>query len=612
MPSDGDNIVDQFGELLDDFLMQYPVHQTMLSANDVRFAAGKYLLSLKASPWPGDGATRLAAVLFILFTERLQSGEGIVFGLSQEELFALIERALLEGHVTRSELIRATKALDHTGDAVAIVRSDMVLRRSYASDMGPLETIPSADGSFTASEISVSTATHGEAPAPAPAGRGDDAPHAHAHAHNIPWAANGTLRPALLPRAASLRFAGRVTAGMIVMVLLFAVAYQIYFGRVSPEDRPGGVDGRPANNPLLYFTIVLSMCAFIAAALYPSDASTSRPWVAVGLTMWSVLCVQIAVHEWSPRTHESTVRTSLRRGIVTVFALQGCAVTVAHSVAHELGLGLSSWGVVRASFVFSGSIDMLHTMLIHSMYVFFPADQPTAPIAHTTGVRVGPPTLWSYLPSVYAVVIGFALNTNVRARISAWTGAATLSIGLGQLGAGELPSLSKAGGLRGAAGSYRGSGIMPRAGGSAMSNDDGSSTASAKEDAGSGVGSMDSGFSDLATLGLDPSLVDPAAARRRACAALRKVERRMAQLETERQRLTRIVSEIDEQQALLPTAVGGVHGGMTLDRFRGGSCSSRGRGPAKAGAVPKSPRAVRSTSTANRSSAKQDTGSDTP
>ena len=65
-------------------------------------------------------------------------------------------------------------------------------------------------------------------------------------------------------------------------------------------------------------------------------------------------------------------------------------------------------------------------------------DQPTVAIPHASGLRVGPPTINSYLPSLYGILVGFALTDRVRARISSWTGAAQLSVGLGQLHAGEL------------------------------------------------------------------------------------------------------------------------------------------------------------------------------
>jgi len=329
------------------------------------------------------------------------------------------------------------------------------------------------------------------------------------------------------------------------------------------------VDGRPMSNPLLFFAITMSLCAFIAAALYPSDAATSRPWVAVGLTMWSVLSVRIATHEWSPRLHESTLRTHLRRAIVTVFALQACGLTVAHSAE----LLMSSWGVMRAAFFLAGAVDLLHTLLIHLLYIFYAADQPTMPIAHSSGVRVGPPTFWSYLPCAYSVLIGLALNARVRARISYYTGAATLSIGLGQLGAGELPGARDL--VRELDGELPGQVYAQTRLASAerlserLSLDDGGSGA------GSVLGGSVHGGSVHGSKGLEDLDGSPAASegaadagqtRRKISAELRKVERRMAQLDGERLRLTRLLAQTADEQASLPHSTAALGGSPLVGR----------------------------------------------
>ena len=228
--------------------------------------------------------------------------------------------------------------------------------------------------------------------------------------------------------------------------------------------------------------------------------------MAVGFTVWSVMCVQIAVHEWKPRPYEPDFRTSLRRGIVLIFALQACVLTFIHATE----LVESSWTVMRFVVVLAGAVDFVHTILIHLLYILFPDDQPTVAIPHASGLRVGPPTINSYLPSLYGILVGFALTDRVRARISSWTGAAQLSVGLGQLHAGELDS-----------------NLAASTGRDLLSE--------------SGEGGSEAGEGSATSVGTKQSI-------RRLRTELGGVEMRIAHLENERQRLVRQLAVLGDHQ----------------------------------------------------------------
>ena len=233
------------------------------------------------------------------------------------------------------------------------------------------------------------------------------------------------LRSEQMPRVALTQFGRRMCAAIVLIFVLFGFAAFIYVRR-----------HKHIGNPLLVFAVTCSITGVIAAAIVPKDTrERSHPMIVLGLAVWSFLCFSIAVYEWAPRAHETEVRTSLRRATVTVFTLGGTLITILYSAE----LITSSWGALRTTFIIAGASDLLHTMAIHLLYVIDPASQPMFPIAHTSGVRVGPPTTSSYLPLVYIVGFGLLMNESMRERISRCSGVTKLVVGLGQLKAGELP-----------------------------------------------------------------------------------------------------------------------------------------------------------------------------
>ena len=123
-------LVSQFSMILDEYIACHPVTTPALSEADVRFATAKYLLSRRRGGvvWPGENAARLAAILLILFVELLASSAITILGLGQEELYALMERAVREGGVSRDELVRTTVATDLVGNAVTLAQSDQLRR----------------------------------------------------------------------------------------------------------------------------------------------------------------------------------------------------------------------------------------------------------------------------------------------------------------------------------------------------------------------------------------------------------------------------------------------------------------------------------------------------
>jgi len=124
------------------------------------------------------------------------------------------------------------------------------------------------------------------------------------------------------------------------------------------------------------------------------------------------------------------VRTMLRRCMLSGWSL----FTVVTTLAYVAELLRSSWASIRAQYAFSGTMDLVHTALIGALYYVDPDSQPKVPIAHTSGVRVGPPPFGAYAPGILLLVIECLLTAKTRTWLSG-------AIALGQVRAGERPEL---------------------------------------------------------------------------------------------------------------------------------------------------------------------------
>jgi len=136
MPN-GSPVVDQFDDLLDQYLAAHPATTGALSSADVRFAAGKCLLMKSRCRGPLPGDSRLAAVLLVLFAETLVANQGggqnrSMLGMDQTELFEMLERSVREGGISQDELLRATIAVDLKGHGLQLSQSNQ-LRRLWKS-----------------------------------------------------------------------------------------------------------------------------------------------------------------------------------------------------------------------------------------------------------------------------------------------------------------------------------------------------------------------------------------------------------------------------------------------------------------------------------------------
>lgn len=236
-----------------------------------------------------------------------------------------------------------------------------------------------------------------------------------------------TLPVSKLPSAALPGFLRRVVFGVVLVIILLVCAiFKI---------------ARREGNLLLTIALTCSLASLVAAAFAPQDSRgpVSRAFVIAGLCYWWALSLALALNEWAPRPYEADHRTAMRRTVVTANVLLVAGLVVAYTTRRCT----SSWDAIRAAFFLSAMCDLIHTAVIHMLYIIYPASQPTQPIAYTSGVRVGPPGLSSYLAPVYTIGFSFAMNANVRERISQWSGAARLSIGLSQLRSGELAEMLK-------------------------------------------------------------------------------------------------------------------------------------------------------------------------
>ena len=239
------------------------------------------------------------------------------------------------------------------------------------------------------------------------------------------WSHTGVKAAAAeLPRAASTHFALRVFLVVLLVVLLFGLSDCILYNRAFA-------------NPLMVFCFGCSLTAFLVAAIFPDDGLIWRPVIVAGLLFWSLVVLRITSYEWDARVvgsyQEPVVRTMLRRWLLSGWSLFTVFTTFAYVAEHLQ----SSWATIRAQFAFSGAMELLHTALIHIMYCVDPDSQPKVPIAHTSGVRVGPPPFGAYAPGLYLLFTVCLLTSKTRVWLSRHMGA----IALGQVRAAEMPKL---------------------------------------------------------------------------------------------------------------------------------------------------------------------------
>lgn len=125
----------QFAGLVDAWLKAHPVDTRSLSPADLHFAAAKILIHKSGQgakfSWPGHDASRLAAILLVLFSEGLAGGDDAlegeaerkVLGLDVSELFHILQDVVRIASITRQELRAALFDVDEDGSATLLSQS---------------------------------------------------------------------------------------------------------------------------------------------------------------------------------------------------------------------------------------------------------------------------------------------------------------------------------------------------------------------------------------------------------------------------------------------------------------------------------------------------------
>jgi len=164
-------------------------------------------------------------------------------------------------------------------------------------------------------------------------------------------------------------------------------------------------------NPLFPTCLISGYLAVSMASLFPRDESTSRTGVIVTLGVGVLLATHLALNEWAPRPGEGSTRTHVRRLVFSFQVGQGyLLLTMYASQALR-----SSWGALRLFMFFIGSSDLVHTMWLHYYYYHSP---PLQALAHTSGMRRGPPTVTAYLTACYFVFLAVVMNSQVRNKLT--------------------------------------------------------------------------------------------------------------------------------------------------------------------------------------------------
>jgi len=162
--------VPAFMALVDDFVADNPVH-TCLDQEQVRWAAAKLLLRRICKPerlkqWPGPDASRLLAILFILFAEEgLTKKKATILGFTSIEFWEVLETIVRTCGIAREKLQEAVMEVDTGSRAAHLVHSrdlDVLFRSSAGTASGgsSLASIEEEEVPEEADELLVTESAH--------------------------------------------------------------------------------------------------------------------------------------------------------------------------------------------------------------------------------------------------------------------------------------------------------------------------------------------------------------------------------------------------------------------------------------------------------------------
>jgi hypothetical protein len=405
MPN-GSTVVDQFDDLLDQYLAAHPATTGALSSADVRFAAGKCLLmkSRRCRPLPGD--SRLAAVLLVLFAETLVANQkgvqnGSMLGMDQAELFEMLESSVREGGISQDELLRATIAVDLKGHGLQLAQSNQVRRRLWK----PAASVSEVREGSGSSLLSVDENHDGRDERSAAADSG--------------LAVTRALPPApLLQQLADDHVAARSKLSFQVVTATFACLILSTFARACVLEQQS----------LTLVIVEMRMLVSLPTAVFILTAATipsvpppaALPFVRSALLLAFAGSIQVMYMRYVEFRQATTTELVVRVGICLIFAL--AFLTVA--VRFWRSAGTRFWADVRLALF---TINVCRTVVILILRLVV-GDAMITPL-YPPGLRF-PQALFF---SIWWIVAAGAANSKVRHRFAAWTGATVVLLGLGDL-----------------------------------------------------------------------------------------------------------------------------------------------------------------------------------
>jgi len=161
------------------------------------------------------------------------------------------------------------------------------------------------------------------------------------------------------------------------------------------------------------YMVAIVVSGMIALLAFPRELPRwfVKAWLVFGFALFS----RNALIEVEARSGETHSQTDLRRFIIGLMATTMLTVMA----LHNRGVVRSSWVAARLFVGLGfGALDLVHTLLLHAMYVWCPSCRPSHAVLYMSGVRDGPPTPKSYMLSIASVLFPLVMTTATRCRIA--------------------------------------------------------------------------------------------------------------------------------------------------------------------------------------------------
>ena len=348
-PSGGSHSQVDFRNMVDLHIAKHPLVQPpgALASNALRFCVAKLLLRGQLADWPGQGSTRLCAIMLVLFVrECLMHYQDKILGFDSHDFYELLAGVIRAERVSQEVLMAELIEIDVDG-ATTIVASSKHLREHLWSDDG-------SRSYKTADTITTDTFNDANERASRSAWSDDSLLPEAARASNDTWfgglasPALAVVRRKLFLRSLRFRFACAAVSILWFLAVEFTVFKRLYGNDVAQ---------------VAMFCTTSSFGTCVAVCFFPSDLASQKRFTLLPscVTALSVCAATYLEFFFRSEAHVNAPCTLIHGAL--------CLVTSAawSSAAVLSALGRYTWTCVRLVYLFDGAAFLLATLLMRTL-----------------------------------------------------------------------------------------------------------------------------------------------------------------------------------------------------------------------------------------------------